>query len=80
MDCSRCSAEAVVKRGSAAYCAKCALARDWEDVIAMVQEERVDVAAPATKATAKATAAAPKVAAESNGSAGSDDLPADPFA
>lgn len=78
MDCSRCNAEAVVKRGSAAYCAKCALARDWEDVIAMVQEDRVDVA-PAQKATAKA-AAAPKVAADSNGNPASDDLPADPFA
>lgn len=43
MDCSRCNAEAVVKRGSAAYCAKCALARDWEDVIAMVQEEQIDM-------------------------------------
>ncbi len=80
MDCSRCNAEAVVKRGSAAYCAKCALARDWEDVIALVQEDRVDVEAPAKKAAAKATASASKVAAEANGNSGSDDLPADPFA
>ncbi len=44
MNCSRCgAAEAVVKRDAAFYCAKCALARDWEEVIALVQEERVDV-------------------------------------
>jgi hypothetical protein len=53
-------------------------------VIAVVQEDRVDVSAPAKKATAKAgakaTASSSKVAAESNGDSGSDDLPADPFA
>ncbi|MDH3730338.1 MAG: hypothetical protein OES13_04335 [Acidimicrobiia bacterium] len=85
MDCSRCNAEAIVKRGNAAYCAKCALARDWEDVIAIVQEDRVDVGpageaeAPGEKPAAKAAAPA-AVAVESNGSPDSDDLPADPFA
>ena len=44
MDCSRCgSAEAVVKRDAAFYCGRCALARDWEEVIALVQEERMAV-------------------------------------
>jgi hypothetical protein len=44
MTCMRCgSAEAVIKRENAFYCAKCVLARDWEEVIALVQRERVDV-------------------------------------
>ncbi len=84
MNCSRCSAEAVVKRGAAAYCAKCALARDWEEIIAIVQEDRVDVTpstpldvvkkAPDSVETAKTTRA--RVAADPNGG----HLPADPFA
>jgi len=45
--CSRCSAEAVVKRGAATYCAKCALARDWEEIVMIVQEDRVEIASPA---------------------------------
>ena len=49
MNCSRCGAsEAVVKRDAAFYCGKCALARDWEEVIALVQEERVSVSAGAS--------------------------------
>ncbi len=48
MNCSRCgAAEAVLKRDAAFYCGKCALARDWEEVIALVQEELVAVAAEA---------------------------------
>ena len=92
MNCSRCNAEAVVKRGNAAYCAKCALARDWEDVIAIVQEERVDMAAvevveldssnrkvKATKSSEDSKEPA-AVVADSNGGSTSDGLPADPFA
>lgn len=93
MNCSRCSAEAIVKRGSAAYCARCALARDWEDVIAIVQEERVDLEAVEVveldgankvtkkKAVAVAEGAKPPtaVAVDGNGSAASVHLPADPF-
>lgn len=93
MNCSRCSAEAIVKRGSAAYCAKCALARDWEDVIALVQEERVDLGAVdvveldgsnrITKKQAVASASGAKspavVAVDGNGRAAADP-PADPFA
>jgi hypothetical protein len=82
VNCSRCNAEAIVKRGSAAYCAKCALARDWEDVIAIVQEERVDLESVevveldgSNTITKKAV-----VAAEGNGRAAADHLPADPFA
>lgn len=93
LNCSRCNAEAVVKRGSAAYCAKCALARDWEDVIAIVQEDRVDIDAvevvemvppPTAKAAEPAAEgkepAAAAVAADSNGGRSSEGLPADPFA
>jgi hypothetical protein len=96
VNCTRCNAEAIVKRGSAAYCAKCALARDWEDVIAIVQEDRVDLdpSEPVAlegekKAATAAPPAAPEaadakepaaVAVEVNGSGPADDLPADPFA
>ncbi len=72
MNCSRCgAAEAVLKRDAAFYCGKCALARDWEEVIALVQEERVTVSsgptidfdgpaqAPPTAATPVAVAPAP---------------------
>ena len=93
MNCSRCSAEAIVKRGSAAYCAKCALARDWEDVIALVQEERVDLEAvdvveldgsnriTRKKAVASASGAkAPAVVAVDGNGRAAADPPADPFA
>ena len=42
MNCTRCNAEAVIKRGNTAYCAKCALARDWEEIVMVVQEGRVE--------------------------------------
>ena len=57
MTCMRCgSAEAVIKRENAFYCAKCVLARDWEEVIALVQRERVDV--PGAQMGRKSTSAA----------------------
>ena len=81
----------MVKRGSAAYCAKCALARDWEDVIAIVQEDTVDIEAVVevelqgdkkVKKAAKADQAKEPAAvtADSNGSGANEELPADPFA
>ncbi len=76
MNCSRCGgAEAVVKRGAAFYCGKCALARDWEEVVALVQEERVAVrtAPPPVGFDAPMDESAESVPA-SNGQ-----LPADPF-
>ena len=81
MNCSRCgAAEAVVKRDAAFYCGKCALARDWEEVIALVQEERVAVsAAPSIEfdvGGAEPAEAAPAAAAPSS----NGELPADPFA
>ncbi len=73
MECSRCGGEAVVKRDNAVYCGKCALARDWEEVIHVVQADRLTIdtkpagGGPASKpAPAKAADAAP--------------APADPFA
>lgn len=39
MNCTRCGApESVVRRDAAYYCGRCAVARDWSDVIAIVQE------------------------------------------
>lgn len=55
MTCSRCSAEAVVKRDAAYYCGKCAMARDWEEIIAIVQAD----AAPVSKVDFGAPSAAP---------------------
>lgn len=43
MECSRCGREAVVKRDNAVYCGKCALARDWEEIIHVVQADRLSL-------------------------------------
>ena len=92
MTCSRCSAEAVVKRGAATYCAKCALARDWEEIVMIVQEDRVEVApsgvdfgdAPASEASPEEVAVEqPKQKVKTAAKADPDtngELPADPFA
>ena len=59
VDCSRCDAKAVVRRGEAVYCGKCAMARDWEEVIQFIQTERVGMkSAPKSADTAPAPAAA----------------------
>jgi hypothetical protein len=39
MRCSRCGATAVVTRGQHYFCGRCALAQDWEEIIAIAQEE-----------------------------------------
>lgn len=53
MECSRCGGEAVVKRDNAVYCGKCALARDWEEVIHVVQADRLSMdTKPASKGPA----------------------------
>ena len=41
MRCSRCGATAVVTRGQQYFCGRCALAHDWEEIIAIAQEEAV---------------------------------------
>lgn len=38
MRCSRCGASAVVTRGEDYFCGRCALAYDWEEIIAIAQE------------------------------------------
>ena len=42
MVCVRCGAAAVVTRGNEFYCGKCALTRDWEEIISIVQDARVE--------------------------------------
>lgn len=41
MRCSRCGATAVVTRGQEYFCGRCALACDWEEIIAIAQEATV---------------------------------------
>lgn len=38
MTCSRCGADAAIKRDNAYYCGRCAVSRDWGEIIAVVQE------------------------------------------
>ena len=38
MRCCRCGASAVVTRDQLYYCGRCALARDWEEIIALAQD------------------------------------------
>ena len=38
MTCSRCGEDAAIRRDSAYYCGRCAVARDWGDIIATVQD------------------------------------------
>ena len=38
MRCSRCGATAVVTRDQQYLCGRCALARDWEEIIAIAQD------------------------------------------
>ncbi len=83
MECSRCGGEAVVKRDNAVYCGKCALARDWEEVIHVVQADRLVLdtkptsGGPASKPGVISVDSEPvEVVAETESGA----PPADPFA
>jgi len=42
MSCTRCGGDAVVKRGENLLCGKCAIAADWQSVIAAIQDARVE--------------------------------------
>jgi hypothetical protein len=42
MQCSRCEATAVVKRSDGYFCGKCAVTRDWEEIIAVIQDATPD--------------------------------------
>jgi len=55
MECSRCGGDAVVKRGETYFCGNCAINRDWQDIIALVQDARVDTPV-ASQAEQRATA------------------------
>lgn len=79
MECSRCSGEAVVKRDNAVYCGKCALARDWEEIIHVVQMDRLTLTKPGSGGpTSKPADTLP--ADDSADSKPSVQAPADPFA
>ena len=80
MECSRCGGEAVVKRDNAVYCGKCALARDWEEIIHVVQMERLSLGKPASGSPSSK----PADTVSENGSTAPQpnpaQAPADPFA
>lgn len=42
MECIRCGAGAVVNRDDGDFCGECALRRDWQKIIALVQDARVE--------------------------------------
>lgn len=42
MECSRCGGDAVVKRDDSLFCGECAINRDWQEIIALVQDARVE--------------------------------------
>jgi len=85
LECSRCGGEAVVKRDNAVYCGKCALARDWEEVIHVVQADRLTIdskpsgGGPASKPAATSTESRPAETAPAE-AAPAEAAPADPFA
>jgi|GEM_PF-1630141 len=57
MRCSRCGASAVVNRGQLYFCGRCALAYDWEEIIAIAQEAAGAPAAPPVPTRPARTAA-----------------------
>jgi hypothetical protein len=42
MKCIRCGGDAVVKRADDHYCGNCAITLDWQQLITLVQDARVD--------------------------------------
>ena len=42
MNCTRCDQPATVKRGDVLYCGACSLALDWQEMIHLVQDARVE--------------------------------------
>lgn len=88
MDCTRCGAEGAVKRDNAVYCGKCAMARDWEEIIHVVQTDKLLIdtkpkgAKPKSKAAETSTDGAPvkEEAADELEEAKEEAAPADPFA
>lgn len=56
MECSRCGGDAVVKRGDSFFCGNCAINRDWQEIIALVQDARVESPVAGRPAPQAATA------------------------
>ena len=42
MECIRCGGDAVVKRGDSFFCGNCAINCDWQEIIALIQDARVE--------------------------------------
>jgi hypothetical protein len=42
MKCSRCNADAVRLRGDQYFCSRCSVAADWQELIARIQDARVE--------------------------------------
>ncbi len=42
MICTRCGDSAVVRRDDGFFCGKCALTRDWREIVAIIQDARVE--------------------------------------
>ena len=71
MNCTRCgSADVAVRRDDIYFCSTCALARDWEDIIAIAQVARTS---PHDRPFDTEAAAA------TNGNGNGSSVPADPF-
>ncbi|HLA67561.1 MAG TPA: hypothetical protein VJP05_08785 [Acidimicrobiia bacterium] len=42
MKCTRCGSDAVVKRDDSFFCGSCAITLDWQELIMLVQDARVE--------------------------------------
>lgn len=82
MECTRCGGEAVVKRDNAVYCGKCAMARDWEEIIHVVQTDKLlfDSKPKGSKPKSKAPEGSTPSADAPVESSDEAQAPADPFA
>jgi hypothetical protein len=79
MRCSRCGETAVVQREGGYFCGRCALTRDWEEIVRLVQELGSGGPAAPGGPPAAAPAAPPQPQAAPTPAAGAQLPPADPF-
>lgn len=42
MTCTRCGGGAIVKRGESYFCGRCAITKDWQELIGVIQDARVE--------------------------------------
>ena len=80
MECSRCGGEAVVKRDSAIYCGKCAMACDWEEIIHVVQTDKLHIDKKPKGSKPKSRSAETSTTPKDSSRADEAPAPADPFA